>query len=50
MHQQASEEKSKECAESNSTQEGDLNRLEGFNFVEGILTLLYSMMKEWEEA
>lgn len=26
------------------------SRLEGVNFVEGILTLLYSMMKEWEEV
>ena len=25
-------------------------RIEGLEFVEGILTLLFSMMKEWEEA
>ena len=29
---------------------GETNRIEGANFLDGIITLLYSMLKEWEEA
>ena len=32
------------------TSASEAGRVEGLNFVDGIITLLHSMLKEWEEA
>lgn len=42
--------KALEAAAEKKTVAGETNRIEGVNFIDGIITLLYSMLKEWEEA